>query len=158
MAGSAEARGDHRAEQEADPPGGRTWSVRQLADEFDVTTRTLRFYEAEGLLAPLRRGTARIYTPRDRTRLALILRGKRFGMSLPEVREIIDSYDDAATGLPGGGERDQLGTLVARLDEIEADLRARLRDLTSTLTEVRDVRHQCRARLTELARVHEVTQ
>jgi DNA-binding transcriptional MerR regulator len=125
----------------------RSWSVRELADEFGVTTRTLRFYEAEGLLAPRRVGTARIYTPRDHTRLVLILRGKRFGMSLPEIREIIDMYDDAGTG-----ERGQLASLIARLDQIAEDLRARRRDLERTLAEVHDVADQCRARLAELPR------
>jgi DNA-binding transcriptional MerR regulator len=121
------------------------WSVRELADELGVTTRTLRFYEAEGLLSPRRSGTVRIYTPRDHTRLVLILRGKRFGMSLPEIREIVEMYDDAATG-----ERAQLDTLLDRLAQIASDLRARRRDLTRTLTEVEEVAGQCRARLAEL--------
>jgi DNA-binding transcriptional MerR regulator len=123
----------------------RTWSVRELADELEVTTRTLRFYETEGLLSPRRVGTTRVYTARDHTRLVLILRGKRFGMSLPEIREIVDMYDDAATG-----ERVQLATLLDRLTEIAADLRARRRDVTRTLTEVEDIAAQCRARLEEL--------
>ena len=123
----------------------RVWSVRELADELGVTTRTLRFYEAEGLLAPRRVGTSRVYTARDHTRMVLILRGKRFGMSLPEIREIVDMYDDAASG-----ERAQLDTLIARLAEIGADLRARRRDLTRTLAEVEDVAEQCRRRLAEL--------
>jgi DNA-binding transcriptional MerR regulator len=123
----------------------QTWSVRELADEFGVTTRTLRFYESEGLIAPRRLGTQRIYAPRDHTRLVLILRGKRFGMSLPEIREIVEMYEDAATG-----ERTQIVTLLSRLDEISADLRARRRDLTRTLAEVLDVAERCRARLAEL--------
>jgi DNA-binding transcriptional MerR regulator len=123
----------------------RTWSVRELADELGITTRTLRFYESEGLIAPGRVGTVRVYTARDRTRLRLILRGKRFGMSLPEIREIVDMYEDATTG-----ERTQLSTLLARLDEISDDLRARRRDLTRTLSEVQVVAQQCRARLKEL--------
>jgi DNA-binding transcriptional MerR regulator len=133
--------------QDGEVPGeaARTWSVRELADELGVTTRTLRFYEAEGLLAPRRVGTARIYTARDHTRLVLILRGKRFGMSLPEIREIVDMYDDAGTG-----ERGQLAALIARLDEIGTDLRARRRDLTRTLAEVDEVAARCRARLAEL--------
>jgi DNA-binding transcriptional MerR regulator len=123
----------------------RTWTVRELADELGITTRTLRFYEAEGLISPQRVGTVRTYTARDHTRLVLILRGKRFGMSLPEIREIVDMYDDAGTG-----ERGQLAALIARLDEIGADLRARRRDLTRTLAEVDDVAERCRARLAEL--------
>jgi DNA-binding transcriptional MerR regulator len=123
----------------------RTWSVRELADELGVTTRTLRFYESEGLIAPHREGTSRLYSPRDHTRLVLILRGKRFGMSLPEIREIVDMYDDARSG-----ERGQLTALIGRLEEIGADLRARRRDLTRTLAELDDVAARCRDRLTEL--------
>jgi DNA-binding transcriptional MerR regulator len=120
----------------------RTWTVRALADELGVTTRTLRFYEAEGLISPQRRGTARVYNQRDRARLRLILRGKRFGMTLGECREIVDMYDGAASS-----ERRQLETLLGRLDEIAADLRERQADLQRTLGEVGDVAGQCRARL-----------
>lgn len=123
----------------------RVWSVRELADELGVTTRTLRFYESEGLISPRRVGTARIYGPRDRTRLVLILRGKRFGMSLPEIRGIIDMYDDAATG-----ERAQLEALLGRLDVLAEDLRERQLELTRTLSEIGEVAELCRVRLTEL--------
>ena len=124
----------------------RTWTVRELADELGVTTRTLRFYEAEGLISPLRRGTARVYDQRDRARLRLILRGRRFGMTLGECREIVDMYDGAASS-----ERRQLQTLLGRLDDIAADLRERQADLARTLAEVADVAGQCRHRLSELA-------
>jgi DNA-binding transcriptional MerR regulator len=124
----------------------RTWTVGELAEELGVTTRTLRFYEAEGLVAPQRLGTNRVYDARDRTRLKLILRGKRFGMTLSEIREIVGMYDGAASS-----ERRQLEKLLARLDEITADLRARQADLRRTLAEVTDVAAQCRDRLTELA-------
>ncbi len=127
--------------------GAGTWTVRELADELGVTTRTLRFYEAEGLLSPERLGTIRVYSPRDRARLRLILRGRRFGMTLRECREIVDMYDGAALS-----ERRQLETLMTRLDEIRADLRARQADLRRTLGEVTDVAGQCRDRLAELAR------
>lgn len=123
----------------------RTWTVRELADDLGVTTRTLRFYEAEGLIAPERRGTARIYRARERTQLALILRGKRFGMSLPEIAEIVGMYDGAASS-----ERRQLETLLGRLDEIGADLRDRHADLARTLAEVDDVARRCRDRLADL--------
>lgn len=123
----------------------RTWTVGELADELGVSTRTLRFYEAEGLLAPDRAGANRVYSQRDRARLRLILRGKRFGMTLAEIREIVDMYDGAATS-----ERRQLATLLDRLDEIAADLRARQADLRRTLGEVNEVAAQCRARLAEL--------
>ena len=124
---------------------GRTWTVGELADELGVTTRTLRFYESEGLLAPQRVGTNRVYDQRDRARLRLILRGRRFGMTLDECREIVDMYDGAATS-----ERRQLETLLSRLDEIAADLRARQADLRRTLAEVSEVAGQCRSRLAEL--------
>jgi DNA-binding transcriptional MerR regulator len=124
---------------------GRTFTVRELADELGVTTRTLRFYEAEGLVRPRRDGTSRVYSQRDRARLRLILRGRRFGMTVAECREIVDMYDGAASS-----ERRQLELLLGRLDEIAADLRARQADLRRTLSEVGDVAEQCRARLAEL--------
>jgi DNA-binding transcriptional MerR regulator len=126
----------------------RTWTVRELADELGVTTRTLRFYEAERLVAPQRNGTARIYSARDRARLRLIMRGRRFGMTLSECREIVDMYDGAASS-----EKRQLATLLGRLDEIGADLRAREADLQRTMREVDEVAGQCRARLAQLKSV-----
>ena len=123
----------------------RTWTVGELADDLGVTTRTLRHYEDEGLLAPGRSGGNRVYTARDRARLRLILRGRRFGMTLGECREIVDMYDGAASS-----ERRQLQTLLGRLDEIAADLRARQSDLERTLAEVADVAGRCRERLAQL--------
>jgi DNA-binding transcriptional MerR regulator len=123
----------------------RRWTVGELADELGVTTRTLRFYEAEGLVSPRRQGAARVYSVRDRTRLRLILRGKRLGMSLAEIAEIIDIYDGAASS-----ERRQLRTLLDRLAVITGDLQARQEDLRRTLEEVADVTELCRTRLREL--------
>ena len=130
---------------EAKADSERLWTVGELAEELGVTTRTLRFYEAEGLLSPRRQGTARVYSVRDRTRLRLILRGKRFGMSLADIAEVIDIYDGAASS-----ERRQLHTLLERLDAINGDLRARQDDLRRTLEEIADVTQQCRTRLSEL--------
>jgi DNA-binding transcriptional MerR regulator len=127
------------------PQQERSWSVGQLADELGVTTRTLRFYEAEGLIAPVREGTSRRYSQRDRARLRLILRGRRFGMNLSECRELIDMYDGAESS-----ERKQLTTLLNRLGEIAADLRERESELQRTITEVQNVAAQCRARLDEI--------
>jgi DNA-binding transcriptional MerR regulator len=124
---------------------GRTFTVRELADELGVTTRTLRFYEAEGLVSPQRDGTNRVYSQRDRARLRLILRGRRFGMSVAECREIVDMYDGAESS-----ERRQLELLLARMEEIAADLRARQADIRRTLTEMGDVADQCRSRLAQL--------
>jgi DNA-binding transcriptional MerR regulator len=123
----------------------RLWTVGELAEELGVTTRTLRFYEAEGLISPRRQGAARVYSVRDRTRLRLILRGKRLGMSLAEIAEIIDIYDGAASS-----ERRQLRTLLDRLAVITGDLHARQEDLRRTLDEVTEVTELCRARLSEL--------
>jgi DNA-binding transcriptional MerR regulator len=123
----------------------RTWTVGELAEDLGVTTRTLRHYEAEGLITPDRAGGNRVYTARDRARLRLILRGRRFGMTLAECREIVDMYDGAASS-----ERQQLTTLLARLDDIAADLRRRQSDLRRTLAEVQEVAGQCRHRLAEL--------
>jgi DNA-binding transcriptional MerR regulator len=77
------------------PPesGGRTYTITDLCEEFRVTPRALRFYEDEGLIGPERQGLARVYSGRDRARLAWILRGKRVGFSLAEIREMIDLYD-----------------------------------------------------------------
>lgn len=130
----------------AKEPATATWTVGELAEELGVTTRTLRFYEAEGLIAPARAGGARIYDARDHTRLKLILRGKRFGMSLAEIRDIVEMYDGAASS-----ERRQLVALLGRLDHISQDLRARQSDLRRTLAEVEDVAESCRVRLAELS-------
>src|SRR5512147_2029950 len=86
------------------------YSIGELAAEFDVTPRAIRFYETEGLLAPRREGQRRIYTPRDRTRLKLTLRGKRLGLTLSEIRELIEMYE------PGRDERPQLERFLAVLD------------------------------------------
>jgi DNA-binding transcriptional MerR regulator len=74
-------------------PKDELLTIRQMCESFDVTPRTLRFYEAKELIAPLRRGTARFYSYRDRARLKLILRGKRFGFSLEDIRQLLDMYD-----------------------------------------------------------------
>jgi DNA-binding transcriptional MerR regulator len=123
----------------------RVWTVGELADELGITTRTLRFYESEGLISPSRKGSNRVYNHRDHARIRLILRGKRFGMSLAEIREIIDTYDGAASS-----ERRQLLSLLGRLDQIKSDLHSRRRDLDRTLAEIGDAVAQCRSRLDEL--------
>jgi DNA-binding transcriptional MerR regulator len=128
------------------PAKERTWTVGELAEDLGVTTRTLRHYEAEGLVSPRRIGHNRVYTARDRARVRLILRGRRFGMTLAECREIVDMYDGAASS-----EQRQLTTLLDRLADIAADLRRREDDLRRTLAELDDVADQCRHRLAELA-------
>jgi DNA-binding transcriptional MerR regulator len=81
------------ADYHADGRAARSYTITQLCDEFGVTARALRFYEDEGLISPRRDGLARVYSWRDRARLAWILRGKRVGFSLADIREMIDLYD-----------------------------------------------------------------
>jgi DNA-binding transcriptional MerR regulator len=106
------------------------FTIRELTREFGVTARTIRHYEEIGLLSPERRGQSRIYTPADRTRLKLILRGRRLGLSLDESRAIIDLYD------PAHGNRAQLERLVERLREQRAALLERRRELDDMLQEL----------------------
>src|ERR1051326_4003390 len=106
------------------------FSISDLAREFDVTPRAIRFYEDQGLLAPRREGQRRIYTPRDRTRLKLTLRGKRLGLSLSEIRELIDMYE------PGRDARPQLTRFLAVLEEHKTSLLQQRADLEAQLSEI----------------------
>jgi len=106
------------------------FSISELAREFDVTPRAIRFYEAEGLLAPRRIGQRRVYTPRDRTRLKLTLRGKRLGLSLAEIRELIDMYE------PGRDERPQLERFREVLEAHRRQLLQQRADIEAQLTEI----------------------
>jgi len=120
-----------------------TYSISNLASEFNVTTRTIRFYEEKGLLNPRREGTRRIYSPADRTKLRLILRGKRLGLSLDESAEIILMY-----GTPGNN-RKQLQALIAKFQEKRADLRRQQNDLKAMLKELAQAEQKCREALAE---------
>jgi DNA-binding transcriptional MerR regulator len=124
---------------------GRTWSIAEVADEFGVTHRTVRHYEELGLISPERRGTTRVYHRRDRTRLALILRGKRLGFPLEEIRTIIDLYD-----VPRG-RRSQLEYVLGQIDERRADLEQRRRDIDAALSELTEFERRCRSDLDRLA-------
>ena len=106
------------------------FSIGELATEFDVTPRAIRFYEDHGLLAPKRAGQRRIYSPRDRTRLKLTLRGKRLGLALSEIRELIDLYE------PGRDERPQLKRFLAVLEAHQASLQQQRADIEAQLTEL----------------------
>lgn len=122
------------------------WSISDLAAELQVTPRTLRFYEAEGLIEPIRgAGGSRTYTRRDRARMHLILRGKRFGMTLTEIAEIIDMYDGAESSRVR-----QLERVVQRVSEIAAELTQRQADIARTLDELDDVSRQCQTKLQQL--------
>ncbi|WP_339379000.1 MerR family DNA-binding transcriptional regulator [Cobetia crustatorum] len=126
-------------------PSQRTWSIGELARHFDVTTRTIRFYEQEGLLHPERRGQTRVYRDKDRVRLKLTLRGKRLGFSLAEIREVVDLYDAA----DGGGEK-QLTRLLGILSDKREGLERQLHDLTTMQRELDDVESRAREALARL--------
>ena len=106
------------------------FSISELAQEFDVTPRAIRFYEDQGLLAPRRAGQRRIYTARDRTRLKLTLRGKRLGLSLAEIRELIDMYE------PGRDERPQLERFREVLESHRKSLLQQRADIEAQLAEI----------------------
>ncbi len=135
-----------KAQDEVLSASRETWSIGDLAAELDVTPRTLRFYESEGLIDPIRGpGGSRTYTRRDRTRMQLILRGKRFGMSLPEIAEILSMYDGAESS-----RIRQLERVVSRVGEISIELTARQRDIARTLDELAEVSEQCQEKLQQL--------
>ncbi len=118
-----------------------TYGIAELAREFGVTPRTIRFYEAEGMLSPARDGQRRVYRPRDRTRLKLILRGRRLGFPLAEVREIVDLYDAPP------GEAGQLEFLVEKIAARRAELEAKRADIDASLDDLQVVGRNCRKRL-----------
>jgi DNA-binding transcriptional MerR regulator len=117
------------------------FSIGELATEFDVTPRAIRFYEDHGLLAPRRAGQRRIYSPRDRTRLKLTLRGKRLGLTLSEIRELIDMYE------PGRDERPQLKRFLAVLETHRASLEQQRADIQAQLTELEAFEKRIRKQL-----------
>jgi DNA-binding transcriptional MerR regulator len=117
------------------------FSISELAREFDITPRAIRFYEDQGLLAPRRDGQRRIYTPRDRTRLKLTLRGKRLGLTLSEIRELIDMYE------PGRDQRPQLERFLAVLEAHKASLLQQQTDIEAQLSEIRAFEKRIRKRL-----------
>jgi DNA-binding transcriptional MerR regulator len=122
----------------------QAWTIAQIAAEFDVTHRTLRFYEDQGLISPDRQGMQRIFRPRDRVRLELVLRGKRLGFSLEEVRRIIDMYDAEP------GEVGQLRYLLQQVERRRTELLQRQNDIERTLGELDEVQQRC---LLDLARL-----
>lgn len=120
------------------------FSISDLSREFDVTPRAIRFYEAEGLLSPERRGQSRIYASRDRTRLKLILRGKRLGFSLAEIAGIVTMYDAAP------GEMGQLRLFLERIAARRESLLQQREDIAVTLSELAAIERKCRTRLRSL--------
>lgn len=117
----------------------RTYSITDLSREFDITTRTIRFYEDLGLLNPSREGQKRIYTPRDRVFLKLILRGKRLGFTLTESRKLIEMYD------PDSDNLHQLRSMLNMLDDKELLLDQQLNDIKIMKLELQEARERCLA-------------
>lgn len=120
-----------------------TFSIAQLAREFGITTRAIRFYEDKGMLAPAREGQRRVYLPRDRVRLRLIMRGKRLGFSLEEIREMIDLYDADPT------EVSQLRLFLEKIRERREQLYRQQQDIAETLAEMDTLESQSAALLAE---------
>lgn len=118
-------------------PKPNEYTISDLAAEFDITTRTIRFYEEKGLLQPRREGNARIYTPADRTKLKLILRGNRLGFSLDESRSIIEMYD------PEHDNSEQLKSLLAKIREKQEQLKVQLNDIEAMMLDLRGAEEKC---------------
>lgn len=120
------------------------YSITELTREFGVSTRTLRFYEDEGLLQPERRGRTRLFRAADRRLLLEILRGRRIGFTIAEIREIIQVYKEPP------GEMGQLKLLMKRVDEKRDELRQKRKDIDETLIELDNVEEACLTRLAEI--------
>jgi DNA-binding transcriptional MerR regulator len=119
----------------------RTYTISELASEFDITPRTIRFYEEKGLLNPVREGQKRLFNSADRVRLNLILRGKRCGLTLEESREIIDMYE------PGQNNAEQLHSLLGKIEERRGILQAQMADIRQMLKELDEVQARCNSAL-----------
>ncbi|MEZ5566993.1 MAG: MerR family DNA-binding transcriptional regulator [Halioglobus sp.] len=119
----------------------KTFTISELAQEFDVTTRTIRFYEEKGLIAPRREGRKRLYSPADRVRIKLILRGKRIGMSLRECVEVIDMYD------PANNNTEQLHALLKRISARRETLLQQKTDIDQLLQGLAQVEGLCKTAL-----------
>ena len=118
------------------------FGITELCKEFGITLRALRFYEDKGLLAPRRINGARVYTRRDRARLALILRAKAIGSPLSEIKRYLDLYGDH-----GEGRANQLGYVIARTDTAMAELEQKRAHIDATLAELRVINAECRRQL-----------
>lgn len=114
-----------------------TWTISDLSKEFDITPRTIRFYEDHGILNPAREGNRRIYVARDRTRLKLALRGKRLGLTLSAIRELVDMYEGPRDTVP------QLKHYLSVLQSQRASLEQQRADLEETLAEIVQQQRQC---------------
>ena len=123
-----------------------TFAIGELAREFDITPRSIRFYEEQGLLSPTRTGQNRVYLNKDRVRLKLILRGKRLGFSLAEVKTLFDMYDSNPNSAV------QLEAMLEMSEQKRAVLNQQLEDIQMLMTQLDDVETRCREELAELKR------
>lgn len=123
----------------------KTYSISELAREFDVTTRSVRFYEDQGLLHPSRRGQTRIFSSKDRVRLKLILRGKRMGFSLAETKELFDLWDETLHG-----NEKQLLLMLDTLANKQEQLEQQKNDIAQAEMEIDTAEARCREALAEL--------
>lgn len=121
------------------------YGISDLSREFEMTTRSIRHYEDIGLLTPQRRGQTRIYTPTDRTKLKLILRGKRLGFSLEESREIVEMYD------PDQGNITQLSSLLERIQIQREKLKQQLHDIHTMRHDLKEAEAACRKALNKIS-------
>ncbi|MFQ3323381.1 MAG: DNA-binding transcriptional MerR regulator [Pseudomonadales bacterium] len=121
------------------------YSISELASEFDITTRTIRFYEEKSLLSPVRKGTKRLYNQQDRVKLRLIIRGKRLGLTLEESKHIIDMYT------PTGGNEQQLQALISQVRHKRSQLQEQLIDLKNMISDLTDAEKNCMAELDKRA-------
>lgn len=126
------------------PEDGKLWGIAELAGEFGISTRTIRFYEDKGLLEPARANGARVYTRRDRARLVIILRAKQLGSTLEEIRHYLDLY-----GAHGEGRARQLEYVVQRTERAIQELEAKRAQLDRSLDELRVIRDTARGHLAE---------
>lgn len=122
----------------------QTYTIGELAREFDITTRSIRFYEDQGLIAPERQGQTRLYGNKDRVRLKLILRGKRLGFSLAETKRLFDLYD-----MENSSSR-QLHTVLELIDDKKMSLKQQLEDIKVLLVELSNLEQRCRDELAEI--------
>lgn len=120
------------------------YTITELTKEFGISTRTIRFYEDEGLIKPARRGRTRLFRPIDRQILKLILRGKRLGFSIAEIREIIDMYNAPP------GEAGQLRLLIEKVSARRDELEQKRHDIEETMRELDHVEATCLKRMAEL--------
>jgi len=120
------------------------YSISDLSKEFDITTRSIRFYEDQGLLSPTRKGQTRIYNQRDKVRLKLILRGKRLGFSLAETGRLFELYDVDKTSAT------QLNSIMTLIVQKKDDLKQQLDDISAVLIELNDLEDNCQSILDSL--------